>query len=93
MRYLRPASKRAGLPVTLRRDDLRHICDADDEPSSLQISPAFCCGRKSAAICGVCSHRAARRTVKYDCAALRSQTRHITTAFRPRDETWWDLQA
>jgi hypothetical protein len=37
--------------------------------------------------CGV-----ARRTVKYDSAALGSQTPHLTTAFRPRDEGWRDMQ-
>jgi len=52
------------------------------------ISPTFYCGRKSAAICDVCSRRAAQRTVKYASAALRSQTPHLTTAFRPRDKSW-----
>ena len=55
---------------------------------SLHISPTICCGRESAAICGVCSRRAAQRTVKYASAALRSQPPHLTTAFRPRDESW-----
>ena len=56
--------------------------------TSLQISPTFCCGRKSAAICGVCSHRGAQRTASTRSAPLRSQTPHLATASRPRDEGW-----
>jgi len=54
---------------------------------SLHISPTIYCGRKSAAICGVCSHRGARRTASTRSAPLRSQTPHLTTASRPRDES------
>ena len=57
-----------------------------------QISPPSCCSRRSAAICGVCSRRGAPRTVKYESAPLGSQTPHLTTAFRPRDESWRDMQ-
>ena len=56
-------------------------------PLSPHISPAICCGRRSAAICGVCSRRAARRTVKYASAALRSQPPHLATRLRLRDES------
>ena len=39
--------------------------------SSPHISPTFCCGRKSAAICGVCSPRGARRTASTRSAPAR----------------------
>jgi hypothetical protein len=56
--------------------------------TSLNISPTISCGRKSAAICGVCSHRGARRTASTPSAPLRSQPPHLATACRPRDECW-----
>ena len=59
-----------GLSACPKREALPAVTGADrygrrEGPrllNSLHISPTFCCGRKSAAICGVCSRRAAQRT-------------------------------